>query len=135
MSVQYLLDTDTCVAWLRGDPLARQRIGQAPPGTLGIALMSLAELRYGAAVSKQAAANHKTIDSFLTRLSIVGMDPAVAGIFGDVKADLRARGLLLEDADLLIAATALTYQLTLVTNNTQHFSRIPGLRLENWLLP
>jgi predicted nucleic acid-binding protein len=100
-----------------------------------VSIVTVAELRYGAACSAQAAANHQAIDAFLSGVAVVGLDPAIARQFGDVKATLRTHGQLLEDADLLIAATALTYQLILVTNNRQHFARIVDLRLENWLLP
>ena len=59
-----------------------------------------------------------------------GLDKAV-----EIYADLRQRGMLIEDADILMAAIALVNDLTLVTNNTSHFSRIPGLQLEDWLAP
>jgi tRNA(fMet)-specific endonuclease VapC len=58
----------------------------------------------------------------------------VARVFGDAKADLRHRGELIEDANLLIASTALAYQLTVVTNNTRHFARISGLTIESWIV-
>ncbi|MBC8075110.1 MAG: PIN domain-containing protein [Chloroflexales bacterium] len=134
MSIRYLLDTDTCVAWLRGRPFVQQRLTAAGPAALAIAVVTLAELRYGAACSARPTDNHQAIDAFLTGVAVIGLDPTAARIFGEVKAGLRSQGLLLEDADLLVAATALAAQLTLVTNNTQHFGRIPGLTLENWLV-
>jgi tRNA(fMet)-specific endonuclease VapC len=66
------------------------------------------------------------------RLAAVGIDPAIALAFGDLKANLRRRGKLIEDLDLLIGATARTLNLTLVTNNLGHFRRIAGIRLERW---
>nr|WP_083778622.1 PIN domain-containing protein [Oscillochloris trichoides] len=135
MSIQYILDTDTCVAWLRTNTNIRQRVTQVGPAALGVSIVTVAELRYGASCSAQATANHQAIDGFLSGLAIISIDPAIARQFGDVKAMLRVRGQLLEDADLLIAATALTYHLTLVTNNTHHFARIANLDLENWMLP
>lgn len=135
MTVRYLLDTDSAVAWLRRNQAVRQRVAAVGPAALALSIVTVAELRYGAACSAQAAANHQAIDGFLSGITVVGLDPAIARQFGDVKAALRTQGQLLEDADLFIAASALTYQLILVTNNTQHFARIPGLQLENWLLP
>jgi tRNA(fMet)-specific endonuclease VapC len=135
MTVRYLLDTDTCVARLRRKQPVRKRVADVGPAALAVSIVTVAELRDGAACSAQAEANHQTIDVFLSGVTVVGVDPAIARQFGDVKAALRAQGQLLEDADLLIAATALTYQLILATNTTQHFARIPGLQLENWLLP
>lgn len=135
MSIRFLLDTDTCVAWLRRNANVRRQIAVAGPQALSLSVMTLAELRYGAACSAHPATNHQAIDDFLSGLSLLGLEPHTARTFGDVKAVLRSQGQLLEDADLLIAATALAYQLTLVTNNERHFARIPSLRIENWMLP
>ena len=66
---------------------------------------------------------------------IVMIDQAVLDKAAEIYADLRSAGQLIEDADILIAAIALTNDLTLVTNNTAHFSRIAGLQLEDWLIP
>jgi tRNA(fMet)-specific endonuclease VapC len=54
--------------------------------------------------------------------------------FAEIKADLQNQGNVIDDMDLLIAATALTMNYTLVTNNERHFSRIPGLQIENWAI-
>ena len=59
----------------------------------------------------------------------------IAPEFGRVRADLRRQGTSADDMDLLIGATALAYDLTMVTHNTQHFRDIPGLRLDDWLIP
>lgn len=109
MTVRYLLDTDTCVAWLRRNAAVRRQVTEVGPPALAVSIVTVAELRYGAACSAQAEANHQTIDGFLSGVAVVGLDPAIARQFGDVKAVLRAQGQLLEDADLFIASTALTY--------------------------
>ena len=128
----FLLDTDMCVYWLRGRTAVRDRIAAVGPQALSISIITLAELRYGAASSAQPDANHLAIDSFTSAISILGVDAAIVRSFGDIKAALRRAGMLLEDFDLIIAATARTYNLTLVTSNTTHLSRVPGIRLENW---
>lgn len=135
MTIRYLLDTDTCVGWLRQNQAVRRRVADAGPTALGLSLMTLSELRYGAACSVHPDANHQAIDAFVSGIALIGLDPAIARQFGDTKALLRVQGQLIEDADLLIASTALTYQLILVTNNTNHFARIPDLILENRMLP
>ena len=132
MTLRYLLDTDTCVGWLRGNETVHRRLAAVGPTATAMSIVTLAELRYGSACSAHPEENHRAIDSFLTGVAVVGLDLATARTFGDVKAALRAQGMLLEDADLLVAATALAYQLTLVTNNTQHFTRILDLVIENW---
>jgi tRNA(fMet)-specific endonuclease VapC len=130
--VTYLLDTDTCIYWLRGHTPVRDRLLQVGHELVSISVITLAELQYGAAVSSRAEANRQAIHQFTTDIPVIGIDPAVATLFGSIKSELRKQGALLEDFDLLIAATARTHDLTLVTNNDNHFRRIPDLRLENW---
>jgi tRNA(fMet)-specific endonuclease VapC len=92
----------------------------------------LAELRYGADCSAQPDANHQAIDDFVSGVDVLDVDADIARAFGKIKAQLRRQGNLIEDFDLLLAATALTNNLTLVTSNTAHFGRIGGLTLDNW---
>ncbi len=131
--MNYLLDTDTCVYALRGRPLVRERLTAVGPEAVAISIITLVELRYGAACSARPEDNHRAIEDFVQGVYLLGIDPAIARAFGDLKADLRQRGELIEDFDLLIASTARTLNLILVTNNLDHFRRIPGLRLENWV--
>ena len=130
--MKFLLDTDTCVFWLRGHTPVRDRLTAAKPEDIVVSVITLAELRYGATCSERPASNHQAIDDFVSPLSVLGVDPQIAQTFGEIKAHLRKEGKLIEDLDLLLAATARTYGLTLVTNNQDHFSRVANLRLENW---
>jgi tRNA(fMet)-specific endonuclease VapC len=133
--MKYLLDTDTCVFWLRGHPPVREHLAEIDPQTVAISVVTLAELRYGAAYSARPHDNHQAINAFIFAIPVLDLVPEAADAFGDLKSDLRRKGLLIEDMDLLIAATALAHDLTLVTNNMAHFERIPHLRLENWVAP
>jgi len=117
---------------LRGREQIRDRLTEVGPEAAGISVVTLAELRYSAACSSQPEANQRTVDDFVGGCAVLGIDPEIARIFGDVKAELRRRGALIEDFDLLIAATARARGLTLVTNNTEHFGRVPDLRIESW---
>jgi len=65
-------------------------------------------------------------------IGILPADATISETFGMIKADLESKGTPLQDADLMIGATALSHNLVLVTNNERHFSRIEGLKLENW---
>ncbi len=130
--MNYLLDTDTCVYALRGSASVREHLVAVGPSEIAISIVTLAELRYGAACSARPDDNHRAIDDFTQGISLLGIDPAITRIYGDFKANLRAKGEPLEDFDLLIAATASSLKLTLVTNNQDHFGRITGLQLENW---
>jgi tRNA(fMet)-specific endonuclease VapC len=129
----YLLDTDTCVFWLRGKPSVREHLQAVGPEAVAVSIVTLADLHYGAECSDRVAGNHCAIDDFIAPLSILDVDPETARSFGEIKAELRRSGSLIEDLDLLIAATVHTHDLILVTNNQDHFGRVPGLRLEDWI--
>ncbi len=133
--MKFLLDTDTCVFWLRGHEPVRARLVAVGIEEVGISIVTLAELRYGAQCSARPESNHRAIDDFISGITVIHVDSAIARSFGSLKAHLRREGKLISDFDLLIAATASTYDLTLVTNNLNHFRRIPNLRLETWVTP
>jgi tRNA(fMet)-specific endonuclease VapC len=131
--MKFLLDTDTCVFWLRGYASIRERLAVAGPGAIAISVITLAELRYGANCSSRSKSNHQAVNDFISAISVLGLGLPTARAFGDIKAQLRKEGMLMADFDLLIAATARTHDLTVVTNNLRHFGRIPDLHLENWV--
>lgn len=131
--MQYLLDTDTCVFWLRGHVPLLHHVATVSPPALAVSAVTLAELRYGAASSGRATANQVALDIFAKSLLILSVDEVVAARFGDIKAALRRQGTLIEDCDLFTAATALANTLTLVTNNVDHFRRIPSLAIDTWV--
>jgi tRNA(fMet)-specific endonuclease VapC len=131
--VKYLLDTDICVFWLRGRPAVQRHLATVGPDEVAISVVTLAELRYGAASSALPDDNHRAIDDFVSGISVIGLTAEAARMFGEIKAHLRRSGMLLEDVDLLLAATARTFGLVLVSNNTSHFGRIPDLIIQNWL--
>ena len=131
----FLLDTDTCVFWLRGYETVRKHLIAAKLENIAVSLITVAELRYGAVCSTHPEQNHRAIDDFIGGVTVFGVNAETARSFGDIKANLRQRGMLIEDFDLIIAATACTHNFTLVTNNLAHFLRISGLHLENWGQP
>jgi tRNA(fMet)-specific endonuclease VapC len=131
--MKYLLDTDTCVFWLRGRTRVRERLSAIDREEIGISVITLAELRYGASCAAERKKHHQALDNLINDLAVVGVNEEVTRTFGDIKAELRERRELIEDFDLLIASTAITYGLTLVTNNTKHFERISNLSIENWV--
>jgi tRNA(fMet)-specific endonuclease VapC len=92
------------------------------------------ELRYGS----RRRSNHESFwkriqEELLSRVEVLGIAEETAILAGDIAAELSMRGLGISAEDLLIAATALQTDLTLVTANTKHFEIIPGLKLENWM--
>jgi tRNA(fMet)-specific endonuclease VapC len=130
--MMFLLDTDTCVFWLRGQAAVHARLAAVDPEALNISVITLAELRYGADCSAQPDANHQAIDDFVSGVAVLAVDTDIARAFGEIKAQLRRQGNLIEDFDLLLAATALVNGLAVITNSTAHFGRIMGLTIDNW---
>lgn len=127
-----LLDTDVCIEILRGNArvLDHRRRHEGP---VAISFMTVGELFYGAARSADPEHNRPLVERFLLSVSAIHSDRMVMERFGLLKADLARRGEPLTDADVLIAATALARGATLITGNTAHYARIPGLRFENWI--
>jgi predicted nucleic acid-binding protein len=128
----YLLDTDTIVYLLKGHPEVRRNLGLHTDDVVGTSAVTLMELYYGAFKSQQVASNLARIRALEKTVKIWDLGRETAEVFGLLKAELERDGNRLDDLDLAIAACALSCQLTLVTNNVTHFSRVRGLRLENW---
>jgi tRNA(fMet)-specific endonuclease VapC len=129
-----LLDSDTCIGILRGreDVLARRT---AEPDEVATTWVTASELFYGAAKSAKPDANAALVVRFLNTVPVLAPDLASARLFGEVKARLATVGQIVADADLFIAAVALSRGATLVTGSRKHYERIPGLVLEDWLRP
>lgn len=127
-----LLDTHHCVFFLRGRPdvcAAFEAHGAEEPG---ISIVSVGELYFRAPRSTLPDRNQERCQAFIDRVTVVPLDQRVMLRFAQIKAALAARGEILEDPDLPIAATALQHDAPLITHNASHFARIPGLRLEDW---
>ena len=126
-----ILDTDICVAILRGNAeiIERRRHTLDRVATTWV---TAGELFYRAAKSADPMANRRLVGRFLETLPILGLDSISAQFFGVLRATFEAKGKRLADADLWIGAIARAHRAAVVTANTRHFDRIEGLRLENW---
>jgi tRNA(fMet)-specific endonuclease VapC len=129
---RYLLDADTVSYALRGQGQVAGRILQHPPSELCISSITLAELGFGAE-SKKSQKLHRAIRRFTSEVAVVPFDEVAAERFAVLAAGLAKAGTPIGVLDTLVAAQALALSLTVVTNNTRHFSRVPGLKVENWL--
>lgn len=133
MATRYMLDTDTFSYAVSGrHPNVRLRL-QALKSPPVLSAISLAEIRYGAC-KRQSAKLDAMIGLFVDLVEVRSFTPVAAERYGAIRATLEAQGQLIGDMDMLIAAAALAEGLTLVTNNTAHFSRIADLRIENWVV-
>ena len=131
MTAAFMLDTDT-VSWaLRGQGAVSAHVLEYRPSQLCISSITLAELRYGAD-AKGSRTLHGIISTFIVSMGVVPFDQAAADTLGPVASALAKRGEPIGTFETLIAAHALSCDLTLVTNNTKHFQRVAGLKLANW---
>ncbi|MFS0516396.1 type II toxin-antitoxin system VapC family toxin [Nostoc sp. UIC 10607] len=133
--MNYLLDTDTCIYWLKGRQPVRDKLLAVGCDEVCICVITAAELYYGAYNSNRVSENLSNAEDFIQNLPVLPLtDPALRK-YGEIKAQLRRIGQTIAEFDLLIASVALAENYTLVTNNTRHYERINGLKLENWTLP
>jgi tRNA(fMet)-specific endonuclease VapC len=128
---RYLLDADTVSYALRGHGQVAARILGHAPSDLCISSITLAELRFGAE-TRRSQKLRTAIRGFVKDIAVLPFDEAAAERFARVAADLAASGTPIGVLDTLVAAQALSLGLTVVTNNTRHFRRVPGLSVENW---
>lgn len=129
-----LLDTDILSAIMRREASAVEgaRAYLAVHPKLPISLFTRYEILRGLK-AKNATAQLKRFDVLCQSLQILPVTDEIIERAADIYADLHRRGQLIDDADILIAATALEHEMVLATNNTKHHSHIQGLVLENWL--
>jgi tRNA(fMet)-specific endonuclease VapC len=130
----WMLDTDICIALIKRQPLELiDRIKKRKPGDIVISSITLAELRFGASKSEQADKNSAALDQFLVPLEVLAFDDASAESYGRIRAALETDGTPIGSLDTLIASHARSINATIVTNNVREFSRVDGLRVENWM--
>ena len=132
--MSYLLDTDTCIYWLKNRQSVRERVREVGWNQISICVITVAELYYGAYNSDRVTENLARAEFFIQQLPVLPLSNNALRRFGQLKAELRKAGQPLADFDLLIASIALAEGYVLVTNNTRHYDRIPELQLENWIL-
>lgn len=128
----YLIDTDTIVFALRGEESVLEKFEENKQIPISISMITYAELVFGAKRSQNEQKNMILVNHIRDIYQIEQLSEGVMEVFADIKAKLFESGSRIEDMDLMIAATALYNDLTLVTNNTKHFEKIPNLKLENW---
>jgi tRNA(fMet)-specific endonuclease VapC len=131
--MKYLLDTNICVYFLNQKKSVVEEIKQIPNEDLAISIITIAELEYGASNSEKIENNLRRIDFLKNKIKTLDIDFEIAREYGKIKSKLRKQGNLIDDFDILIGATAVVRNLTLITNNQQHFSRLKGVIMKNWV--
>lgn len=129
----FLLDTNVCIRLLnqKHDGIAKN-FRQHHPTEIALCSIVKAELLYGARHSQHVEANLQLLNRFFAPLASLSFDDRCAEEAGQLRADLTAQGRPIGPNDLLIAATARARDAVLVTHNTREFTRVTGLRLEDW---
>lgn len=131
--MRFMLDTNFCLYAIQHrapDVLAALRAHES--AGLGLSSITVAELMFGVAKSGSLR-NQKALAQFLEPLEIADFDRRAAQVYGPLRAALEAAGTPIGPLDTQLAAHALSLGLTLVSHNTREFSRVPGLRLDNWV--
>jgi tRNA(fMet)-specific endonuclease VapC len=134
--VTYLLDTNVWVAFLRNlnSPVV-PRLRARQPEDVCVCSVVVAELYYGCLRSGNPASNRGKVDALMRPYRSLPFDDAAADQYAEVRRHLESLGTPIGPYDLQVAAIALANGCTLVTHNTEEFSRIPGLLLEDWQAP
>ncbi|MFQ5647365.1 MAG: PIN domain-containing protein, partial [bacterium] len=119
--VKYLLDTNICIAWFKGEKSVQQRLSALAPDDILISTINLAELYFGAYNSERVEHNLDTLQKFVSEIQIVNLDTDSLEEYGKLKTALRKQGNIIDEFDLLIASICVANNFILVTNNEKHF--------------
>ena len=133
--MKYMLDTNICIGLIRQKPKPLiDRLVACLPGDVCVSSITVAELAHGAQKSSRVEQNMSALDEFLIPLEVKNFDQMAASAYGYIRTALERQGSAIGSMDMLIAAHALSLEVTLVTNNMGEFQRIPNLRLEDWMV-
>jgi tRNA(fMet)-specific endonuclease VapC len=131
--LRYMLDTNLCILVLRDRPQALQAKFNLEADSLCISTIVLTELLHGARKSARQEHHRREVDKFAARLEVLAFDASAADHAADIRASLERQGRPIGGYDLLIAGHARSRGLIVVTSNLDEFSRVDGLRVEDWL--
>ena len=125
-----MIDTNIAIFYMKGKFELKPKFDKAGEGNCLISKMTLAELKFGVEKSEKPEKNKKALDDFLTGVQILSIFHSL-DLYAKEKARLQKSGTPIDDFDLLIGVTSVTHKLIMVTNNTSHFKRIDGVKLED----
>jgi tRNA(fMet)-specific endonuclease VapC len=128
----YLIDTNIIIYSINGNAAVHNNFIKNESIPKYISVITYGELLFGARKSQNIEKNSAVVYRIKELFPIIDIDKAIIETFSELKAHAHKTGSIIDDFDLLIASTALTTNATLVTNNEKHFSKIKGLKIENW---
>ncbi|MBP5478840.1 MAG: PIN domain-containing protein [Bacteroidaceae bacterium] len=128
---KFLLDTCTCISMLRNEGFVRETLRRVGVKNCYISEITVAELYFGVAKAENKKRKLEDIEKIQKLFRVI---PAYSSFkeYGEIRFTLEHSGMRVDQFDLLIGATALHHQMTLVTSNIKHFNRIQGINIENW---
>ena len=130
--MRYLLDTSSCVFFLRGKLDFNHFVDEPWRDCCCISEITVLELRYGAENSNNPQKHHHTVDIFLSGMSVIPIATAI-DTYAKEKVRLRKTGISLHDEfDLIIGASSIANDLILITDNIKHFKNLEGITMDNW---
>lgn len=128
---RYLIDSDVCIHVLRRqNESLKSLLNRIRSDGLAVSVISYGEVFEGILFSRQRALDERRWREFLLPIDIINVTPGIADVWANLRGTLRAEGRTLPDNDLLIAATAMYFDLTVVSGNPRHFRRVEGLNLK-----
>lgn len=131
--MRFMLDTNICIYVIkRRPPSVLAMLLQHEAAGIGVSIVTVCELAYGA-MKSGSARNQSALQQFLEPLEVADFDRGAAMVYATVRTQLEAAGKPIGPLDTQIAAHALSLDVTLVSNNTREFARVPGLKLANWV--
>ena len=129
-----LLDTNACIHFMKNShPKLTEKILSCDPSEIAVSVITVYELEYGACKSNWGEKTRHNMALFLAPLTILSFSTDDAVAAGRIRSYLEKKGMMIGPYDLLIAAQGLSRNLTVITHNTGEFSRVPGLKLEDWV--
>lgn len=130
--LRYMLDTNLCIRVLRDRPQGLRERFNAEAASLCISMVTLAELLYGAEKSQRPVETRHEVERFAARLEVLPFDADAAAHYADIRADLERKGQIIGAYDMMIAGHARSRGLVVITGNLREFTRVEGLRSEDW---
>lgn len=130
--MNYLLDTNICIYYFKGQYKLKEKIEKIGFQNFAISEITLAELIYGAEKSQRKEQNLKVVEDFADKITIIPILTSIR-IYGKEKARLKTKGTIISDLDLFIGATSIVNDMILVTRNTREFECLKDIKLENWI--
>lgn len=126
-----MLDSNICIFFIKGQYELNKKIAEVGEQNCFISEMTVAELKYGIENSNTIETMRVIVEAFIPKFAIVPIYNSL-NVYAKEKAKLRKQGLMLDDFDILIGATAISNDMIMVTNNVSHLNRLDNIIIEDW---